>query len=195
MVYSLDLSLPGHSYWWVVCVLNSDPASLISCLLSGCTHDPSVWGDCAALCIHWDLVWAALSFPLSQRMFYCHSIDAFSKRGRLTVWVCSSAYYVGILLVALVMEASVSLCIHKLGTSSHASVLQKFPFTLFFFPIIIISFFFLFVFLPTRLVWIKHFFFPRDHQYTFVYWSSLLEEDHYLTMQYIRSICQQQIKL
>lgn len=35
MVYSLDLSAPVHSYCWVVCVLNLDPVSLISCLLSG----------------------------------------------------------------------------------------------------------------------------------------------------------------
>lgn len=130
MVYSLDLSAPGHSYWWVVCVESG--SSIINFLPPvWCTHDASVWGDSTALCIHWDLVWAALSFPPSQRMLYCLNIDAFSKRGRLTVWVCSSAHYVGMLLVALVVEASASLCIHSLGTSLHECAIKKFLFTLF----------------------------------------------------------------
>lgn len=101
-----------------------------------CTHDPSVWGDCTALCIDWDLVWAALSYTLSQRMLYCLSIDAFSERGRLTVWVCSSAHYDGMLLVAL--EASVSSRIHPLGNSSRVYAIKNFSLTLFF-PIIIIT--------------------------------------------------------
>lgn len=96
-----------------------------------CTDDPSVWGNCTPSCIHWDLVWAALYFPLSQRMPYCLNIGAFSKRGRLTVWVCSSAHYVGMLLAALVVEASVSFCIHPLGTSPCVCAINEFPFTLF----------------------------------------------------------------
>lgn len=84
-----------------------------------------------------------------------------------------------------------SLCIHPLGTSSHVWNIKKFPLTLFSFSYN----YYHWCFLPTRLVWIKHFFFPRDHQFTFIYWSSLLEEYHYLTMQYIRPICQQLIKL
>lgn len=67
-------------------------------------------------------MWAALSFPLSQRMLYRLSINSFSKSGRLAVWTCTGAHYVGLLIRVLAIEASLNGFIQWASLHVHVSL-------------------------------------------------------------------------
>lgn len=119
-----------------------------SSFLTSCLVHSSVW-NCVALCIHGDLVWAALSFPLSQRMLYRLSINSFSKRGWLAVWTCTGAHYVGLLIRTLAVEASLNGFIQ--WASLHVQVSLKTS------PLPCVPFLKISLVLPNRLVQIEPF--------------------------------------
>lgn len=162
-------------------MLKLDPASFISCLLSGALMiQVSGGGLCSFMHSLRPCVGSAFFSSITEdalpSQHWC-----LSKRGRLTVWVCSNAHYAGMLLVVLVVEAFVSLCIRSLGGTSCVCVLKKFLFTLFSLSLV---------------VFIKRFFFPRYCQLTFVTGAFYSRKVIICsTLQYIRSIRQQQIKL
>lgn len=120
-------------------MLNLDPVSLISCLLSGALMI-QVSGGTVQLYAFTETLCGQLFFSSITEDALVPQHRCLLKKREADSLSLQQSHYVGMLLVALVVEASVSLCIHPLGTSSHVWNSKKFPLTLFFFsPIIIIT--------------------------------------------------------